>query len=179
MFMSHADAVAVFPGGFGTQDERVEALTLVQTGKSNIVPIVLIEGEGESYWKYWANYIEKNLLETRMISPEDPSLYHVAESPEDAVNHILQFYRVYHSSRYVGPTLVIRLKQELTPDQVHELNTDFADLVKTGKMALSTPLEDERDHLDLPRLVFDHHRHMYGRLRLLIDRLNSFAEESD
>lgn len=178
MFMSHADSVAVFPGGFGTQDELFESLTLVQTGKSNIVPIVLIEGEGEQYWKYWSNYVEKNLQQSGMISPEDESLFYVADSPEDAVEHILRFYRVYHSSRYVGPLLVIRLQRELTPAQLDELNTDFGMLVRDGRMSLSSALEEELDHLELPRLVFDHDRHMYGQLRLLIDRINSFGGET-
>ena len=175
MFVSHADAVAVFPGGFGTQDELFEALTLVQTGKSNIVPIVLLEGRHEHYWKHWLKYIEKNLLEERFISPEDRSIFHIASTPEEAVEHVLQFYRVYHSSRYVGPMLVIRLRQALTPAQLAQVNDEFASLVRSGAMELSGPLEGERDHLNMPRLVFDHHRHQYGKLRQLIDRINTFA----
>lgn len=176
MFVSHADAVAVFPGGFGTQDELFESLTLVQTGKSNIVPIVLLEGRQDHYWKHWMKYNEKNLLDEKFISPEDNSIFYVAKSPEDAVEHVLQFYRVYQSSRYVGPTLVIRMKQSLNPAQVAQLNEEFSSLVRSGTMEMSAPLEGERDHLEMPRLVFDHHRHQYGMLRQLIDRINTFAE---
>lgn len=175
MFVSHADAVAVFPGGFGTQDELFESLTLVQTGKSNIVPIVLLEGRADHYWKHWLKYIEKNLLDERFISPEDMSIFHVAKTPEDAVEHVLQFYRVYHSSRYVGPMLVMRLQQKLTDAQLAILNDEFGSLIRSGKMEMSGPLEGERDHLEMPRLVFDHHRHQYGKLRQLIDRINTFG----
>lgn len=175
MFMSHADAVVVCPGGFGTQDELFESLTLVQTGKSNIVPVVLLAGEGEKYWKYWMNYVEKNLLDPGMISEEDTSLFYIAADPQDALEHILQYYRVYHSSRYVGPTLVIRLNHSISPEQVNQLNDEFPMLVRSGRMGLSSALEEERDHLDLPRLVFDHHRHQYGHLRRLIDRINTFT----
>ncbi len=175
MFMSHADAVTVCPGGFGTQDELFESLTLVQTGKSNIVPVVLLAGEGHGYWEYWLNYIEKNLLESGMISPEDMHLFYLAKSPADAVEHTLNFYRVYHSSRYVGPSLVIRLNHSISSEQLMQLNDEFPMLVRSGKMELSNALEGERDHLELPRLVFEHHRHKYGRLRQLIDRVNTFA----
>ena len=111
MFMSHSDAVAVFPGGFGTQDELFETLTLVQTGKSNIVPVVLLEGEHGKYWEYWDTYVRKDLLAGGMISSEDLGLYHIASSVDDAVEHVLRFYRIYHSSRYVGDDLVLRLQR--------------------------------------------------------------------
>lgn len=175
MFVSHADAVAVFPGGFGTQDELFEALTLVQTGKSNIVPIVLIEGEGGAYWRNWNQYIHRHLLANGWVSPDDPSIYHLASDIDDAVEHVLKFYRVFHSSRYVGPLLVIRLTQSLTEEQVAMLNDEFRDLVKSGRMERRGSLDGERDHPDLPRLVFEHTRSHFGRMRMLIDRINSFA----
>ena len=175
MFMSHADAVAAFPGGFGTQDEVFEAMTLVQTGKSNIVPVVLAEGDGGTYWKHWDTYIRKNLLDGGMISPEDPGLYYIAPSIDHAVEHVTRFYRVYHSSRYVGDQLVLRLSQKLTDAQIDSLNDAFAGLVKTGRIVQCGPLDGEDDHLDLPRLAFLHTRRQYGLLRAMIDRINTFA----
>ncbi|MHC4211139.1 MAG: LOG family protein [Planctomycetota bacterium] len=174
MFMSHADAVAIFPGGFGTQDETFETLTLVQTGRSNVVPVVLTEGEGGVYWKHWDTYIRKNLLAREMISPEDPGIYHIADSVEDAVAHVLQFYRVYHSSRYVGEQLVLRLKHRLTDEQVQELNDEFGGIVASGCIQQCGPLEGEDDHLELPRLALHHTRRHYGLLRALIHRINAF-----
>ncbi len=175
MFMSHADAVAVFPGGFGTQDEMFEALTLVQTGKSNIVPVVLAEGTGGEYWNYWDNYIRKSLLAGGMISPEDLNLYYIAPNVDDAVEHVLRFYRVYHSSRYVGDDLVLRLNYPLTAEQVERLNEEFGGLVASGRMRQTDALATEKDHVDLPRLVFHHTRRQQGVVRCLIDRINGFA----
>jgi uncharacterized protein (TIGR00730 family) len=175
MFMSHADAVAIFPGGFGTQDETFETLTLVQTGRSNVVPVVLAEGEGGVYWKHWDTYIRKNLLEGGMISAEDPGIYHIASSVDDAVAHVLRFYRVYHSSRYVGEQLVLRLQHRLTDEQLQCLNDEFGVLVASGVMKQCGPLEAEDDHLDLPRLAFHHTRRQYGMLRALIHRINGFT----
>ncbi len=175
MFMSHADAVAVFPGGFGTQDEMFEALTLVQTGKSNIVPVVLAEGTGGAYWNYWDNYIRKSLLAGGMISPEDLDLYYIASTAEDAVEHVLRFYRVYHSSRYVDENLVLRLNRALTDEQVGLLNDEFSGLVASGRMRQTGALNKESDHLELPRLMFHHTRRQHGLVRCLIDRINGFA----
>ena len=175
MFVSHADAVAVFPGGFGTQDELFESLTLVQTGKSNIVPIVLLEGAGGNYWAGWDHYIRQHLLRNGWISPEDPGIYHIARSIPEAVEHVTQFYRLYHSSRYVGPVLVLRMRQRLTDDEIRTLNDEFSDLVKVGRIEQVAALEGEQDHLELPRLAFLHTRSRYARLRALIDRINAMA----
>ena len=178
MFMAHADAVAVCPGGFGTQDELFEALTLIQTGKSNVVPIVLLEGAGGVYWEHWRTYILKNLLDNGWISPEDMSLIHMARTPEDACEHIIAFYRVYHSCRYVGDHLVLRLKSELSSSQIEQLNDEFMDLVHSERIEQTSALPAEQDHLELPRLVFHHTRRAWGRVRQLIDRINEFGAES-
>ena len=177
MFMSHADAVAVFPGGFGTQDELFEALTLVQTGKSNIVPVVLVEGAGGAYWKHWDTYIRKNLLSGDMINPEDPGIYHIASSIDDAVRYVLRFYRVYHSSRYVGNRFVLRLTRKISDEQVATLNDEFAMLVESGGIVQRGALSEEDDHMDLPRVVFHHTRRQYGLVRALIRRINDFGED--
>jgi len=174
MFMSHSDAVAVFPGGVGTLDELFEVLTLIQTGKANIIPVVLMEGEGGVYWKHWKHYIEEHLLANGWISKSDLHIFYLASSYEDGVNHILKFYRRYHSSRYVDDKLVIRLLEPITDEQLAILNDKFSFLVRTGKIEKANPLIEETDHLDLPRLVFTHTRSDYGSVRALIDAINNF-----
>ena len=175
MFISHSDAVAVFPGGFGTQDELFEALTLIQTGKANIIPIVLIEGKNRDYWENWMRYIKSNLEANGWISPEDPGLMHIAKNTQDAVEYVTRFYRIYHSSRYVREQLVIRLQSVLSESQIDQLNKEFDSLIATGKIEASDALEGEDDHLDLPRIAFHHNRRRFGVLRQMIDRINSMG----
>ena len=177
MFLSHSDAIAVFPGGFGTQDELFESLTLIQTGKSNIVPIVLVEGEGSDYWQRWERGVTDNLLEQGWISPEDPGLYYRAESVDAAAEHIRNFYRRFRSARYVGDRFVMRINAPLTPDQLAALGDEFRELIATGEMEQSGPLTGETEHLDLPRVHFHHSRRAFGILRQLIDRLNEMPIE--
>jgi uncharacterized protein (TIGR00730 family) len=172
MFMSQAEAVALFPGGFGTMDEAYDALTLVQTGKSSMIPIVMLEGEGGTYWKQWEQWTLRGLLERSLISPEDVNLYYIAKSPQDAAEHVARFYRNYHSSRYVRDDFVIRLKRPLREEDVARLAKEFAVLIKQGTIVQRGPLEGEDEHPDLPRLVFHHTRHRFGLIRKLIDRIN-------
>ncbi len=172
MFLSHADAVAVFPGGFGTMDELFEALTLVQTGKSNPAPIVLVEGAGGTYWQQWDRNIRESLLASGWISPEDPGLYSIAPDPASAVEHIERFYRRYHSSRFVGDVLVIRMLTPLPPGALAEINHEFRGIVREGTIEPTPPLDGEEDHLELPRIAFNFTRRHYGWLRRLIDRVN-------
>lgn len=174
MFLSHSDAVAAFPGGVGTQDELFEVLTLMQTGKANIIPVVLVQGN-DTYWNEWLAYIQKNLLERGWISEEDLNLFYLAPTVKAAVDHIQQFYKRYHSSRYVKDILVIRLTSALTEEQINLLNEEFAAiLLKEGKIYSTPALPEEDDHLELPRIAFEHNRRHFGSLRLLIDRINSF-----
>jgi uncharacterized protein (TIGR00730 family) len=172
MFISQAEAVVLFPGGFGTMDEAYEALTLVQTGKATPVPIVMIEGEKGTYWRQWQEWTLKGLLERKLISPEDVNLYYFAKDPEDAAEHVTKFYRMYHSSRYVKDDLVIRLRGALSQKCLDELNDDFKVLVKTGRIEQRGAMEGETDYLELPRLVFHHTRYKFGLVRSLIDRVN-------
>jgi len=173
MFVSQAEAVALFPGGFGTLDEAFETLTLVQTGKASMMPIVMVEGAGGDYWSTWEHWVNSQLLERGWISGEDPSIYYIAKDPEDAVKHILNFYRVYHSSRYVRDQYVIRLKKTLAEADIAKLNEEFKMLIKVGEMKMSLPLEGEVDNLAQPRLVFTHTRSKFGTVRRLIDRINT------
>lgn len=173
MFMSHSDAVTAFPGGVGTMDELFEVLTLLQTGKANIIPIILMEGDPKGqYWHNWEEYIDTQLLAKGWISPEDKHFYHIAKTVEDGVEHIQRFYRNYHSSRYVKDELVIRLHKPLSPQKMDRLNAKFARLFKQGQLESCNPFPEERDHLELPRLKFCHTRKDFGLLRALIDEIN-------
>ncbi len=172
MFISQSEAVALIPGGFGTMDEAFEALTLIQTGKASMLPVVLLEGAGGSYWREWDDFIRRQLLNTQLISPEDTGLYKLCDTPAEAARHIVEFYRNYHSSRYVKDELVIRMQRRLGEPAMETLNTEFARLVKSGKMVQRGPVENEEDHLHLPRLVFTHTRREFGTVRKLIDRIN-------
>lgn len=174
MFLSHSDAVAVFPGGFGTLDELFEVLTLIQTGKTAIIPIVLVEGVDGQYWRNWEDYLEKYIFANGWVSPEDKNFYYIAFSEQDAVQHVLKFYRRYHSSRYVKNLLVIRLLSPLSKTQVAALEKKFASLIQSGGMEISGPLPEENDFLELPRLIFYHNRKNYGLLREMIDAINEF-----
>jgi uncharacterized protein (TIGR00730 family) len=180
MFMSQAEAVALFPGGFGTLDEAYEALTLVQTGKSTPMPIVMIEGAGGSYWPTWEKWVKENLLAKNWISPEDPGIYYLAKDPADAARHIVHFYRNYHSSRYVKDDFVVRLNRPLRQEDVQKLEDEFRVLIKDGGMTQSPgPVEGEDDHPTLPRLVFRHTRNKFGLVRRLIDRINSLEPAAE
>ena len=154
IFMSHSDAVAAFPGGVGTMDELFEVLTLLQTGKANMIPVVLLEGETGGYWDQWEKYVQDQLLANGWMSPEDVNLFFKAGSIENAVEHINRFYHRYHSQRYVKDNLVLRLKEQLTDAQVNQLNDKFPILIKSGRMEMCQPFLEEADHLDLPRLTF-------------------------
>ncbi|MEO0511650.1 MAG: LOG family protein [Planctomycetota bacterium] len=175
MFLSQCDAVALFPGGFGTLDEAFEVLTLIQTGKSAMLPIVLVEGaeSGTGYWEGWLEFVQQKLLGPGWISPEDPGLFTICPTPAAAVEEVQRFYRVYHSSRYVGDELVIRLNYPISDADVDRLNDGFSSLIRSGSITQRGPYEQEDDHLDLPRLSFHHTKHHFGLVRKLIDAVNA------
>jgi len=172
MFLTHSDAIAALPGGFGTMDELFEALTLIQTGKSYPMPIILLEGEGGSYWRRWVDFIREELLDNGWLSPADMSLLEVASDPADARDRVLRFYRVYHSCRYVRDEFVIRLKRRITEPERAGLEERFGMLAKDGALRTGGPLDGEEEHLDLPRLHFASKRRDFGVLRQLIDAVN-------
>lgn len=180
IFVSQSDAVMLFPGGFGTQDENFETLTLIQTGKAQLVPVVMLEGGPQGaqteggYWHRWDQWVRDKLLGSTWISPEDTSLYYLAKDAADATAHVHQFYRRYHSSRYVRDKLSVRLKSPLTDAQVKTLNDEFSVLLETGHFMQTGPLDGEREFLDLPRLSFHHTRRAWGIVRQMIDRINAF-----
>jgi uncharacterized protein (TIGR00730 family) len=172
--LKESDAVALFPGGFGTQDEAFECMTLSQTGKFGPVPLVLIDQPGGDYWRSWNQYIDEKLVKTGLVSPDDPSLYTITDNLEVACNAITSFYQVYHSSRYVGDQLVIRLREDLSDEQVEALNTNFSDILVTGKIAKSQalPQEGQDETSNLPRLVLYFNQRDLGRLYQMIGVIN-------
>jgi uncharacterized protein (TIGR00730 family) len=175
LFVKESDAIALFPGGFGTQDEGFEVLTLVQTGKSHPIPIVLIDEPGGDYWKHWQRYVEDVLLAREMISPADLALYKLTDSVEEAVAEITGFYRVYHSLRYVKGDLVLRLQRHLSESLLERIREEYADIVVAGtfEQTAALPAEANDPHLAaLPRLRFRFDRRSLGRLRMLIDLIN-------
>ena len=175
-FLRESDAVALFPGGFGTQDEALETLTLCQTGRYGPVPMVLIDRPGGTYWRDWDSYLRKNLAATGLIGVEDLNLYTITDDIQVATEVIRTFYQVYHSSRYVGEQFVIRLKMAISDRDLELLNREFADLVTSGEIVQTTALADElEDASHLPRLVFKFDRRDFGKLYQMIGKINQMG----
>lgn len=186
-FLRETDAIALFPGGFGTQDEAFECLTLCQTGKLPPIPVVLLDPSGGTYWREWDQYLQTHLIQRQMISAHDDQLYTIVDNLDDACAAIDGFYQVYHSSRYVGDRLVIRLNHELSDAEVDTLNQQFLDILIQGKIQKSGALpeetqqpepqpqqmEDRTEHL--PRLVFHFNQRDHGRLYQMIATLNTMG----
>jgi uncharacterized protein (TIGR00730 family) len=177
-FVMEADAVVLFPGGFGTHDEGFEVLTLLQTGKAPPMPVVLVELPGEDYWDSWDQFVRHQLLERRLISPADRSFYHIVHSPEEAVDRVTSYYRVFHSLRQVGDQLVIRLERELAEGDLAKLTSGFADIIEDGEIEPTGPLPDENDEpalLAKPRIVFRYNHKSAGRLNELVWKINEIG----
>jgi hypothetical protein len=177
MFIKEADAAALFPGGFGTHDEAYECLTLVQTGKTKPMPIVFLDAPRGTYWKTWKRYVDEHLLRPRLISPDDMALFKVTTSVDEAVEEITGFYRVYHSARMVGRRLVLRLHRPIPAPLVERLSVEFHDILGGQPIVQRAALDEEKEDAPeleaLPRLVLEFDRASFGRLRQLIDRVNS------
>lgn len=176
-FLRESDAIALFPGGFGTQDEAFETLTLCQTGKYGPAPLVLIDKPGGDYWQNWNQYVCQHLVARGLVSEDDPSIYTITDSLETACNTIRDFYRVYHSSRYVQDHFVIRVNCELSDTVVAQLNEEFSDILSRGtiKKSKALPQEIGDETEDLPRLVFYFNQKSLGRLYQMIDKINHSA----
>jgi uncharacterized protein (TIGR00730 family) len=175
MFVKECDAVVCLPGGFGTLDEAFEVLTLLQTGKRELMPLVFLDEAGGRYWQDWLSYVRTNLLDGGMISPEDLSLFVVTDSVERAVAEILHFYRVFHSMEYIHNRLVLRLQTPLDERRMIDLQHDFGDIVADGEFRQETAIAGENPKPEwngLSRLVFHFNRRSLGRLRQLIDAIN-------
>jgi len=175
IFIRHSDAIVLFPGGFGTMDEGYEALTLMQTGKSQLMPLVLIDRPGGTYWKTWDKHVREHLLRDQLISPDDLNLYQITDDTDQAVRIITRFYRNFHSSRFVKDLFVIRLRHPPTDTAIEALNEDFADIMLGPPIQRIEPTAEEvedGDNVELPRIAFGFNRRDYGRLRQLMDVLN-------
>ncbi len=175
IFVKETDATALFPGGFGTHDEGFEMLTLVQTGKAKPRPIVLMEPKGSTYWGAWKHFVNNDLLKNGFIMKEDLSLFHIAKSVDEAVKYIDDFYKVYHSIRYVSGLTALRLNREISGKTLDLINKNFKDILTSGKIRLSPPLDEEvrrGEYPGLPRLVMNFNMRDYGRLYEMIGVIN-------
>lgn len=173
-FVKESDAFVLLPGGFGTLDEAFELLTLMQTGHAVIRPVVLLEPPGSSYWSVWRAFITDHLVRGGFISPEDMHFFRVAGSAEEALGEIERFYSNYHSMRFIGDRLYLRLRKAPDEETLARLRHEFADLVRSGSFEVGGPAPAEvadREALDYVRLSF-RPTHNYARVRMLIDALN-------
>jgi len=174
-FVKETHAIALFPGGFGTMDEGFECLTLMQTGKARIIPLVVVDSPGGTYWSEWDRFLREHLLGNGLISPADFHFYKYTTDLDEAVEEVLRFYRVFHSYRYVGEQMVFRLHHPLPEGGLVEINSRFRDILLHGEFRQGQALCAERNEPelnDLPRLIFTPDRRNFGRMRQLIDYIN-------
>ncbi|MDD4907527.1 MAG: TIGR00730 family Rossman fold protein [Candidatus Omnitrophica bacterium] len=174
-FVKETDATAFFPGGFGTNDEGFEMLTLTQTGKSRPRPIVLMEPPGSGYWADWKRFVNNQLLKNGFINKEDFNLFHIVDNVDGAIKYIEDFYRVYHSIRYVAGLTVIRLNKKLTDKTLRFLNQEFKDILTSGEIVISPATKEEvemGEYPDLPRIAMNFNMRDYGRLFEMIGAIN-------
>lgn len=179
MFLRESHATVLCPGGFGTHDEGFETLTLVQTGKTDPRPIVCLDAPGSDYWKDFFHFLKQQLLPRGMIHEEDLDLMYATHDPEDAVAYIADFYKMYHSMRYIRELLVIRIEKPLSEEQLDQLNQEFKYILKKGKITQSLkPFDEEQNApytFHLTRLAFYFKRDCFANLNKLIHRLNTFG----
>jgi uncharacterized protein (TIGR00730 family) len=169
-----AHAMTFLPGGFGTADEAFEALTLIQTGKSPVLPIVMLDEPGGTYWKTFDEFVRREMVGRGMVSPHDPGLYRITDDVEKAAAEVEGFYRLYHSQRYVRDVLVLRIRRPLSAAALADLNARFADILSAPADQSKGPLPGEGDEFpDLPRLVLPFTRSDFARLRDLVDLVNA------
>jgi uncharacterized protein (TIGR00730 family) len=178
-FIKEADAVALFPGGFGTMDEGFECLTLMQTGKARIIPVVMIDKKGGDYWNSLINFLSEHVLAQGLITQEDFSLFRKTDDLQIGMDEVIRFYRNFHSYRWVGTQLVFRLQRQISSERIDEFNARFSDLFSSAPLQVTKALPQEANEpetLLLPRLICGPHRRHFGRMRQLI---NAFNEEEE
>jgi len=177
-FLMEADAIALFPGGFGTHDEGFETLTLIQTGKATPMPLLLMELPDETYWESYDLFIREQLLKRGLISKEDRSLYRICKTAEEGVEWVTRFYSTYHSMRLVRNRLVVRLEKALPDEAMTTLEKEFGDVIQKGTLHRTKPLQDEQNEPDLwglPRIVFGYDQKSPSRLIQMIHRINELG----
>ena len=176
MFVKPSHAITLLPGGFGTHDEGFEALTLIQTGKTEMMPIVCLDAPGGSYWRDWEQYVRSHLADRALIQEADLDLFKVTDNAEEAVREVLNFYSNYHSSRFVRDQLLMRVRKAPDDEQLEDLNVRFGDIVSSGRIEVVEAAPPERDEAPgLPRISFCFDRRSVGRLRQLIDQVNTWV----
>jgi len=177
-FVKEAHAIALFPGGFGTHDEACEALTLIQTGKGEMLPVVFVDAPGGSYWREWREYVRSHMGEGGFITPEDLDLFKVTDDLDEAVAEILKFYSNYHSSRFVGERFVLRVRRAPDEETLVSLNAEFKDILTEGAIEVGEASPTEVGEAPgLHRVILSFNRRDRGRLRQLIDRLNALVSD--
>ena len=174
-FMKETHGYALLPGGFGTMDEGFELLTLMQTGKAELAPVVLLDPPGSSYWATWLDFVTSELLGAGLISEGDLGLIKLTNDVDEAVDELTSFYSNYHSMRYVGQRLIVRMQRELDQATLAAINAEFADIIEKGAIEPTETTDSERsddDVVDLPRIALYFNRAGFSRLRTLVDRIN-------
>ena len=174
-FIKESDAFVLLPGGFGTLDEAFELLTLLQTGKAQPAPVVLLDVPGGTYWHSWRDFVARELEAAAYVSPDDLALVHITDSVDNVVDEVMGFYTNYHSLRFVEGVLVLRMHRPPTSEQIAALSAEFADIIVRGDLEViaATPAEvTDDDNVDLARLAFRFNRRSWARLREMIDQLN-------
>lgn len=174
-FVKETHALALFPGGFGTMDEAFECLTLMQTGKARLMPVVLLDRPGGTFWKSMMHFITEHMLRLKLISPEDLAMFKICATTDEAVAEVTGFYSNYHSARYVGKNFIIRLQRPLAFEALAALEKEFSDILEEGGLVQGTALGAEANEPEiahLPRLILTPDRRNFGRLRQMIDALN-------
>jgi uncharacterized protein (TIGR00730 family) len=180
MLIKESHAYAILPGGFGTQDETFELLTLLQTGKAEPAPVVMMETPGGTYWEGWLRFVQEQAIAAGWVSPDDRSLFKVATTVDEAIDEFLGFYRNYHSCRWVGDLLVLRVQTAPSKAELADLNKRFGDIVTKGSIRTAGAFPPERssnDHPELPRLALRFDKWHFPRLRQLIDAVNQCTGE--
>ena len=175
MLMKESAGFVVLPGGFGTLDETFELLTLLQTGKAAPAPIVLLDVPAGGYWRAFERFVATEVVGRGLANADDLALYRITDDVAAATREVQGFYRNYHSIRWVGARLVVRLRMAPTAEELEDLVRSFADICGPGGLQASGPLPAEvadGDHVDLPRLVLTIEHLSYGRLRALVDAVN-------
>ena len=179
MLMKESSGFLVLPGGFGTLDEAFELLTLIQTGKAEPAPIVFVDTPGDQYWENWEHFVSSQVYARGLADPLDAALYLITDNVDRAVAELLGFHRNYHSRRFVGDTMVIRLRQAPNEQELAMLSAAFSDICGPRGIWRTEPLPPERsgrDHLELARIALEFDRSHHGRLRQLIDALNALVD---
>jgi uncharacterized protein (TIGR00730 family) len=177
-FVKHSDAIALFPGGFGTMDEAFESFTLMQTGKTNIIPLIMVDASRGNFWKTFEKYMREHLLGDGLISEEDFTLFKVTDDLEFARREVVNFYYNFHSYRYIGDVMLVRMQRQIPGGALVRLNEDFHDILRPETLITTcAPYPEEANEPELAslaRLCVPFNRRNLGRLRALLDRLNQF-----